>query len=324
MKNIFELHNLVGKFSTRLGDTHAINGISFNLAQGETLGIVGESGSGKSVTQMAFMRLLPEPPFQLIEGKALFQGQDLLKLSNSEIRSFRGNKISYIFQEPMTALNPYLKIGTQVMEPLFIHKNLSRKEAEKIAFKTLEQVWIADPKKVFNAYPHELSGGMRQRVCIAMAIITEPEMLIADEPTTALDVTVQAQILQLFKDLQKTRNMSMIFITHDFGVLAGIADRILVMYAGKICEQGKSSEIFARPQHPYTFGLLKSTPRIDTAADKLFSISGSPPDLTKQIPGCAFYSRCKWKLPECEHVTPPNRSTEITYENYCHLKEFRT
>jgi dipeptide transport system ATP-binding protein len=321
-KKILQIKNLHAHFYSRQGALNAINGVQYDLHQGETLGIVGESGSGKSVTQMITLRLLPEPPLRISQGQIIYQEKNILSLSQNELRHLRGNKISYIFQEPMTALNPYLKIGTQIIEPYLIHQKATKLEAKKKALETLEKVWIANPEKIFNSYPHELSGGMRQRIVIAMAIMNEPEILIADEPTTALDVTVQAQILELFKKIQKENKMSIIFITHDLGVLASIADRVAVMYAGKIYEQADAMTLFAKPQHPYTYGLLKSTPRIDEKSDKLYSIAGLPPNLYALKTGCSFFERCQYRLPECENTFPPNKSTNREQENFCHLERF--
>ncbi len=263
MEPILELKNLTASFHTRRGIVKAVNGISFSVAKGETLGIVGESGSGKSVTQLSYLRLLPSPPLRIEGGEALFRGENLLTMSDEKMRGVRGDKISMIFQEPMTSLNPYLKIGTQLIEPLTIHRNMSKKDAWKDAIGALERVGISGPEKAMESYPHEFSGGMRQRVMIAMALTTKPEVLIADEPTTALDVTVQAQILDLLRGIQRETGMAIVLITHDLGVVAGLADRILVMYAGRVMEQGNAEEIFYRTGHPYTQALLRSTPRID-------------------------------------------------------------
>lgn len=321
-KKVLQIKNLHAHFHTRQGDLRALNGVQYDLHQGETLGIVGESGSGKSVTQMVTLRLLPEPPLKITQGQILYHDKNILEFSEKYLRQLRGHKISYIFQEPMTALNPYLKIGTQVTEPFILHQKATKLEAKKKALETLEKVWIANPEKIFQSYPHELSGGMRQRIVIAMAIINQPEILIADEPTTALDVTVQAQILELFKKIQKEHNMSIIFITHDMGVLASIADRVAVMYTGKIYEQADAMTLFSKPQHPYTYGLLKSTPRLDEKSDKLYSIPGLPPNLYSIKEGCSFFDRCLYKLSQCENIFPENKSKVPFQENYCHLERF--
>ncbi|MCB0416036.1 MAG: ABC transporter ATP-binding protein [Bdellovibrionaceae bacterium] len=321
MAPILDVRNLKAHFHTRRGVVRAVDGIGFSLEKGETLGIVGESGSGKSVTQLSILGLLPTPPLKIESGEALFGGMDLLKASPSQLRSVRGNKISMIFQEPMTSLNPYLKVGTQLVEPLVQHRNLTKKEAWAKAVVSLEKVGIADAKSAMNSYPHEFSGGMRQRVMIAMALTTDPELLIADEPTTALDVTVQAQILDLLKSLQKETGMAIILITHDLGVVAGMADRVLVMYAGKAFEYGTTEDIFYRSQHPYTSALLRSTPRLDTEVGSLPPIGGSPPDLMRLTGGCPFYERCSVRLDDCKEIFPEVKTFANTHRSYCHLKE---
>jgi oligopeptide/dipeptide ABC transporter ATP-binding protein len=318
---VVSVKNLETTFMTKLGPFKAVNNVSFDIHRGKTLGIVGESGCGKSVTSFSMMRLI-DAPGKITQGQVIMGNRDLMKISEEEMEKVRGQKMAIIFQEPMTALNPYLKIGTQIIEPYLIHQKATKLEAKKKALETLEKVWIANPEKIFNSYPHELSGGMRQRIVIAMAIMNEPEILIADEPTTALDVTVQAQILELFKKIQKENKMSIIFITHDLGVLASIADRVAVMYAGKIYEQADAMTLFAKPQHPYTYGLLKSTPRIDEKSDTLYSIAGLPPNLYSLKTGCSFFGRCQYRLPECENIFPPNKSTVKDQENFCHLERF--
>jgi len=294
---ILEVKNLSTSFYTRNGIYKAVKNISFSVAKGKTLGIVGESGSGKSVSQYSYLGLIPTPPGKIENGQAMFQGIDLLKLSQKQLQKYRGSKISIIFQDPMTCLNPYLKISTQLIEPLLIHKNMSKKQALILAEKSLEEVGISDYKKRLHAYPHEFSGGMRQRVMIAMALITEPELLIADEPTTALDVTVQAQILELINELQKKKETAVVFITHDLGVISNVADDVAVMYAGEIVEQASAKNLFTNPSHPYTKALLKSIPANHQAGEKLFSISGLPPDLSKEIIGCSFTPRTSHKTP---------------------------
>jgi len=307
-------------FYTRRGVVKAVNGVSFNLAKGETLGIVGESGSGKTVSQLSYLRLLPSPPLKIVSGEASFKGLNILTATNSQLRAIRGNKISMIFQEPMTSLNPYMKIGSQLIEPLVIHDKISKAESWKRAQEALERVGIPSPERMMKTYPHEFSGGMRQRVMIAMALTTQPEVLIADEPTTALDVTVQAQILELLKAIQKDTGMSIIFITHDLGVVAGICDRVLVMYAGRIFERGTVDDIFYRSQHPYTNALLKSTPRLDQEGD-LPTIGGNPPDLSRLSEGCPFYDRCEFRLDVCKDTYPERREFEKGHDSYCHLEE---
>jgi oligopeptide transport system ATP-binding protein len=288
-----------------------VDGISFEVNEGETLGIVGESGSGKSVSCYSLLGLVQCPPGRIENGIAFFKGIDLLKCLSKELRKIRGNRISMIFQDPMTSLNPYLTIGLQLTESLLAHKKISQREAIKKAVHALAEVGIQDPEKRINHYPHQFSGGMRQRVMIAMALITEPTLLIADEPTTALDVTIQAQILDLIKKLQKSRNMSVIFITHDLGVIAGISDRVLVMYAGKIVESGATRDVYYKPVHPYTQALLNSIPSSRQTGDTLYVIPGQPPDTSKPPAGCAFSPRCKYatepckiSLPELDQITP--------------------
>lgn len=288
---MLEVKNLKTYFYSRNGVTRAVDGISFNVSRGETLGIVGESGSGKSVSQYSLLRLIPSPPGKIIAGTALLDGVDILNCPLSELQKIRGKKISMIFQDPMTCLNPYMTIGDQLMEPLFIHENATKEVAKRKAIQALEEVGIQSAEARLKTYPHELSGGMRQRVMIAMALITEPELLIADEPTTALDVTVQAQILDLIKALQKKRNTGVIFITHDLGVIAGIADRVMVMYAGSVVETANTPELFANPSHAYTRALLGSIPSIHERGERLKTIQGLPPDLSKEVSGCAFAPR---------------------------------
>lgn len=296
---LLDVKDLRTYFHTRRGIVKGVDGVSFSIDRGQTLGIVGESGSGKSVTMMSLLGLLPSPPAKIESGSALFNGQDLLKLSPKEMQKIRGNKISMIFQDPMTSLNPYLKISRQLTEVLEAHKNVTKKEARRKAIEILEKVNIPDAAKRIDSYPHEFSGGMRQRVMIAMALISEPELLIADEPTTALDVTVQAQILELLKELQNDIGMAMIMITHDLGVVAGVSDDILVMYAGRPVEKGTAEEIFYHHDHPYTRGLLNSLPKLDGAREELYSIKGLPPDPGNLPPGCPFAPRCDFASSSC-------------------------
>jgi oligopeptide transport system ATP-binding protein len=296
---LLTVDNLATYFHTRSGVVRAVDGVSYTLEAGQTLGIVGESGSGKSVSCYSLLGLIPMPPGRIESGTAHFDGLDLLSASNRELRKIRGQRISMIFQDPMTALNPYLTIGAQLMEPLLLHKKLSKAEAATRAMDMLEAVGIQDAALSMKAYPHQFSGGMRQRVVIAMALITEPDILIADEPTTALDVTVQAQILELIKSLQEKHGMAVILITHDLGVIAGTCDDVAVMYAGRIVEQATATSLFHSPRHPYTKALLSSLPAMNTDGKDLYTIPGMPPDLTKVIEGCAFAPRCEYAIDTC-------------------------
>lgn len=301
---ILTIDDLHTYFRTDDGIVRAVDGVSFSLEQGETLGIVGESGSGKSVTCLSAMRLVPSPPAYFPKGKVIFKGRDLLTLSKREMRDLRGNEISMIFQDPMSSLNPFLKISRQLTEVLEVHKNISRRDARKAAIEMLERVGIPAPAKRIDDYPHQFSGGMRQRVMIAIALLCEPKLLIADEPTTALDVTIQAQILDLIEELKTKFGTSVIFITHDLGVVAGIADRLAVMYAGRIVEQGTTEEVFENPRHPYTRGLLASIPRLDERSEELQVVPGLPPDLSALPSGCAFHPRCSLAVDKCKEEYP--------------------
>jgi oligopeptide transport system ATP-binding protein len=292
-------------FHTRSGVYRAVDGVDFSLERGETLGIVGESGSGKSVTCYSLMGLVPQPPGRIESGTALFDGVDLLHCSPREARGIRGKRIAMIFQDPMTSLNPYLRVSTQLMEPLLIHEKISRPEAERRALAMLESVGLHDAGRRFHQYPHEFSGGMRQRVMIAMALITRPELLIADEPTTALDVTVQAQILELIKATQQELGMAVIFITHDLAVASGLCDRVQVMYAGRIVETAGTETLFREPRHPYTRALQRSIPALQPKGAELYTIPGLPPDVSKPIPGCAFAPRCEYAADKCRGAVPP-------------------
>ena len=295
---LLQVKNLCTSFNVDAGEVRAVNGISFNLDKGKVLGIVGESGSGKSVTAYSIMRILVEPG-KIVGGEILFNGEDIVKYSKKQMREFRGKRVSIIFQDPMTSLNPTFTIGNQLREAILLHTDRNRAEANARALEMLQLVGVNEPEKRLKQYPHELSGGMRQRVMIAMALACEPDILIADEPTTALDVTIQAQILELMKDLQKKMGMAIIMITNDLGVIADMCDEIIVMYAGRVCERGTVDEIFYNPRHEYTKGLLRSIPTLNGGHDKLIPIAGSPVDLTNLPAGCAFASRCDHCMKIC-------------------------
>ncbi|MGN1387768.1 MAG: ABC transporter ATP-binding protein [Bacillus sp. (in: firmicutes)] len=323
MKKILQVQNIHVSFRTYGGEVKAVRGVSFDLYEGETLAIVGESGCGKSVTSQAIMGLIPEHVGKVHQGSILFNERDLTKLSDKGMRSVRGADISMIFQDPMTALNPTLTIGTQLCEGIIEHKGIPKQEAKKKALEMLKLVGIPSPEMRLKQYPHEFSGGMRQRIVIAMALICEPKVLIADEPTTALDVTIQAQILELFKEIQQKTGVSIILITHDLGVVASVADRVAVMYGGKIVEQGGRREIFYRPQHPYTKGLLNSVPRLDTVNKELEPIPGTPPDLFSPPIGCAFAARCPQAMIVCEKIYPLRTSIDEQHHADCWLLDER-
>ncbi|MSU26805.1 MAG: ABC transporter ATP-binding protein [Pedosphaera sp.] len=296
---LLEVANLRAYFHTRNGIVRAVDGVSFSVEKGETLGIVGESGSGKSVTCYSLMGLIPKPPGRIESGTARFDGADLLAMKEAELNKIRGKRIAMIFQDPMTSLNPYLRIEEQLIEPLLIHEHMPRAEAVKRAIRALEEVGVPDAARRIRSHPHEFSGGMRQRVMIAMALITQPDLLIADEPTTALDVTVQAQILDLIARLQRERGMAVIWISHDLGVVASFCQRVLVMYAGRVVESGRVEDIFARPLHPYNRALQRSIPALQGKGAELYTIPGLPPDVSKPLPACAFADRCEFAQPEC-------------------------
>lgn len=306
-KKLLDVKNLHVHFKTYAGIVQAVRGVNFELYEGETLAIVGESGSGKSVTSNALMKLIPQPPGIYAGGEIVFNGKDLIPLSEKEMLAIRGNEMAMIFQDPMTALNPTMRIGKQITEVLLKHRKVGSKDAAKRrAIELLDQVGIPFPEKRYNSYPHELSGGMRQRVVIAIALAAEPKLLIADEPTTALDVTIQAQILELMKEIQKSSNTSIIFITHDLGVVANVADRVAVMYAGQIVEYGTVEDIFYDPKHPYTWGLLGSMPDLNNSSDELLrAIPGSPPNLINPPIGCAFAPRNELALAIDFEEEPP-------------------
>jgi oligopeptide transport system ATP-binding protein len=301
---LLDVQDLHTHFHTRNGVYRAVDGVSFTLEKGETLGIVGESGSGKSVTCYSLMGLVPQPPGRIAGGRALFDGVDLLHAPPARLRDIRGKRIAMIFQDPMTSLNPYLRISEQLIEPLLIHEKISPADALKRGLAMLEAVGINDAARRLHSYPHEFSGGMRQRVMIAMALITRPELLIADEPTTALDVTVQAQILELIRRLQHEFGMAVIFITHDLGVVSGLCDRVQVMYAGRIVERADTRTIFYTPRHPYTKALQRSIPALQEKGRKLYTIPGLPPDLSQPVSGCAFAPRCEFATDRCRSESP--------------------
>jgi oligopeptide transport system ATP-binding protein len=296
---LLQVTDLRTSFHTRSGVYRAVDGVSFSVGRGETLGIVGESGSGKSVTCYSIMGLLPVPPARIEGGSAVFDGTDLLRCTPAQSRAIRGKRVAMIFQDPMTSLNPYLRVAEQLIEPLLIHEKISQAAALKRGLEALEAVGINDAARRIHLYPHEFSGGMRQRVMIAMALITKPELLIADEPTTALDVTVQAQILELIKKMQRDLGMAVIFITHDLGVVSGLCDRVQVMYAGRIVETADTRTLFYAPRHPYTRALQRSIPALQAKGSELYTIPGLPPDVSKPQPGCAFAPRCEFATERC-------------------------
>ncbi|MBS4534709.1 ABC transporter ATP-binding protein [Clostridium sp. D2Q-14] len=304
-KLLIDVKDLRVSFDTYAGEVQAVRGVSFYVNKGEALAIVGESGCGKSVTAQSTMQLIPMPPGRIKEGSVMFNGKDLTKFTDKQMESVRGSEISMIFQDPMTSLNPTMKVGKQIMEGLIKHQKMSKQDAKQKAIEMLDVVGIPNPEKRVEQYPHEFSGGMRQRAMIAIALACNPKLLIADEPTTALDVTIQAQILDLMKDLQKDFDTAIILITHDLGVVADMAQRIVVMYAGVVIESGTLDEIFYDGQHPYTWGLLKSVPRLDTQGkQKLYPIEGTPPDLFSPPKGCPFAARCEYAMPICREEMP--------------------
>ena len=318
-ENILSVQNLHTSFHTDKGEVKAVNGVTFNLEKGKILGIVGESGSGKSVTAYSIMRIL-EKNGRITEGKILYKGQDIAEFSEKQMREFRGKCCSIIFQDPMTSLNPVFTVGNQLREAIELHTDRKGKEAEARAIEMLTLVGVNEPEKRVKQYPYELSGGMRQRVMIAMALACEPDILIADEPTTALDVTIQAQILELMQSLQKKLGMAIIMVTHDLGVIADMCDEIIVMYGGRVCERGTAEDIFYRPHHEYTKGLLRSIPNVDRIGEKLIPIPGTPPDLLKLNSGCAFMPRCSKALKICKDYMPCR--TQFSEDQYCSCWEY--
>jgi oligopeptide transport system ATP-binding protein len=312
---LLRVENLRTYFHTRAGVVRAVDDISFSIEKGETLGIVGESGSGKSVACYSLLRLVPQPPGRIESGQAHFGGFDLLHCPEGDLRRIRGNRITMIFQDPMTSLNPYMRIGDQVIEPLLIHRDMSRAEATDLGIAALREVGIQDAARRMHSYAHEFSGGMRQRVMIALSLITKPELLIADEPTTALDVTVQAQILELIREMQHALGMAVIFVTHDIGIVAGFCDRVLVMYAGRIVESAVTADLFYQPKHPYSAALQKAIPALNAPGRELATIPGAPPDLSQPSTGCPFAPRCEYAQEKCrtseivlQEVTPGHQT----------------
>ncbi|MDQ0482554.1 ABC transporter ATP-binding protein [Guptibacillus hwajinpoensis] len=322
MNQLLEVNDLVTSFRTAEGKLSAVRGVSFSVNKGETLCIVGESGCGKSITTLSVMGLLPSNG-EISRGSIRFSGEELTTKNEEELRKLRGNEISMIFQEPMTALNPVFTIGYQLREPLMIHKRLSKREATQKAITLLNQVGIPDPVSKLKQFPHELSGGMRQRVMIAMALACNPSLLIADEPTTALDVTIQAQILDLIDDLKADLGMGVVMVTHDMGVVAEVADRVMVMYAGEVVEVGTVTEIFESPKHPYTRGLLASVPNIDEPDHSMEAIPGSLPNLSEEIQGCRFHPRCPFAMDKCMEMEPPLFELSSEHQSKCWLQEVK-
>jgi len=317
---ILKVRDLRTYFNTDDGVVKAVDGVSFDLHPGETLGLVGESGSGKSVTNLSVMKLIPMPPGKIMGGEALLHGDDLVKMDERAMRNIRGKKISMIFQDPMTSLNPFLRISTQMIETIRLHEGLSKSAARSKAIDMLGTVGIPKPASRIDSYPHQFSGGMRQRVMIAMALSCNPEIIIADEPTSALDVTIQAQILELLKKLSADFGTSVIMITHDLGVVAGMCDTLAVMYAGRIVERGPVDEVFSDPKHPYTQGLIKSVPRLDTAGQgRLFSIEGQPPNVIDMPECCPFHPRCQFAMDVCRTHYPTETKVDETRDVHCWL-----
>ena len=317
--NLLSVRDLRVHFAAEDGTVKAVDGIDFEVKRGETLGIVGESGSGKTVANLALMKLIPTPPGKIVSGSINFNGVDILRLSPSELRDLRGKRMAMIFQDPMTSLNPFMRVSKQLMEVTRLHLGHSKAEARAHAIEMLKHVGIPDAADRMDSYPHEFSGGMRQRVMIAMALSCKPELLIADEPTTALDVTIQAQILELIKELKAETGTSVILITHDLGVVAGMTDHLIVMYAGKIFEQAPTKDLFARPGNPYTRGLLRSVPDPTDDAETLYQIPGQPPDLARLPPGCPFAPRCERAEEICTREFPPVVELTPNHRSLCHF-----
>lgn len=320
-KKLLEVSELKTHFFTDDGVVKAVDGVSFSIKEGETFGLVGESGCGKSVTALSIIRLIPDPPGKIIDGKVYLEGEDLVKKSEREMQKIRGNKISMIFQEPMTSLDPVFTIGSELMEVIQLHQGLDKEEARKKAIEMLKVVGIPEPEKRMKEYPHQLSGGMRQRAMIAMALSCNPQLLIADEPTTALDVTIQAQILRLMDQLKEDFSAAVLLITHDLGVIAETCKNVAVMYAGKIVEYGSVEDIFENPLHPYTAGLNKAIPRLDIDTERLQIIEGNVPNLIDLPPGCKFYPRCPYAMDICAKEEPPLKKREGNHLSRCYLEE---
>jgi len=320
-KKLLEVSDLKTHFFTDDGVVKAVDGVSFSIEEGETFGLVGESGCGKSVTALSVIRLIPDPPGKIVDGKIYLEGEDLVKKSEKEMQKVRGNKISMIFQEPMTSLDPVFTIGSELMEVIQLHQDLDKKEARKKAIKMLRIVGIPEPEKRIKEYPHQLSGGMRQRAMIAMALSCNPQLLIADEPTTALDVTIQAQILRLIDKLKEDFSAAVLLITHDLGVIAETCKNVAVMYAGKIVEYGRVEDIFENPLHPYTVGLNKAIPRLDIDTERLQIIEGTVPNLIEMPPGCKFHPRCPYAMDICAKEEPPLKKREGNHLSRCYLEE---
>ena len=319
-RKVLEVEDLRTHFHTRGGTVHAVNGISFDLAEGELLGVVGESGSGKSVTMMSLLKLLPMPPAEIVSGRACLDGEDLIGLDPKDLRRVRGAQVGFVFQDPMTSLNPVLTVGYQITEPLRVHLGMSRRAARRRAVELLERVGIPAAESRLDEFPHQFSGGMRQRVMIAVALACNPKVLIADEPTTALDVTIQAQILDLVKRLRRESGMAIIWITHDLGVMAGLADRVMVMYGGQVVERASVGPLYKTPRHPYTRGLLDTLPRLDgTRADRLESIPGQPPNLDRPPAACPFAPRCGHAFERCWQENPVLERVAQGHEVACWL-----
>ncbi len=322
MPKLLEIANLRTQFHTLAGTVRAVDGISYDVEEGETVALVGESGCGKTASALSILGLIPNPPGRIVDGSIRFNGKDLVGLSDAEIRDVRGREIAMVFQEPMTSLNPVLSIGLQLTETMIHHLGLDKRAARARAVELMEMVGIPDPKRRLAQYPHHFSGGMRQRVMIASALSCEPKLIIADEPTTALDVTIQAQILELMKNLTRRLGVALLIITHNLGVVARYADRVNVMYAGKIIESGSPLRIYHFPSHPYTIALLRSIPRLDRLRkDKLDTIEGQPPDLTRLDEGCAFRSRCPYSVEKCAMEVPPLESLEDGHLSACWRKD---
>lgn len=321
MSDLMNMNGLSTYFFTEEGKVKAVDDVSFRVREGETVCIVGESGCGKSVTAMSIMGLIEEPGGKVAHGKIDFQGEDLLQMDKNTLRAIRGNEIAMIFQEPMSSLNPVIKIGEQIMEPLIVHLKMNKKQARIRAIELIKQVGISRPEQIADSYPHELSGGMLQRIMIAIAIACSPKLLIADEPTTALDVTIQAQILDMLREIKDNSGMSILLITHDLGVVAEMADYVIVMYSGKIVEEGEVVELFNNPKHPYTKGLLKSKPVINQRQDELYSIPGQVPNPLELVPSCYFHDRCEHCMPVCVSQQPQLKEVASRQKVACWLYE---